>query len=177
MLTAAALVPQDLGELRAACLEVVASLPGSGAERVVVVGPGPQTQRWESGELPPALAVGASLLDEVGVDLPRVLQGMGPRVPRPRAVDLGAAHVLESPTALLVCGNGSAGRDAAFDAAVEAAVRAGDPEALLALDPMVAEQLEVGGLTAWQVLAGAARGRSWSARVTSGRGSLVALWT
>jgi hypothetical protein len=70
--------------------------------------------------------------------------------------------------ALLVMGDGSAKRSrtapgyldpraAGFDAAVAAALREPDPEALLALDPQTAQDLWVAGRPAWQVLAGAAQ--------------------
>jgi len=69
-------------------------------------------------------------------------------------------------TALLVIGDGSARRGprapghfderaAAFDAAVERAVRAGDTGALRDLDPALARELMATGRPAWQVLAGA----------------------
>ena len=72
-------------------------------------------------------------------------------------------------TALLVIGDGSARRGprapghfderaAAFDAEVERAVRAGDPGALLDLDPGLARDLMATGRPAWQVLAGALEG-------------------
>jgi hypothetical protein len=68
--------------------------------------------------------------------------------------------------ALLVLADGSARRGpaapgyvddraAAVDGAVEAALRTGDPAALLALDPATATELLVAGRVAWQVLAGA----------------------
>ena len=71
-------------------------------------------------------------------------------------------------TALLVLGDGSARRSpkapghfderaAAFDAAVEKAVRAGDLDALLDVNPALARELMATGRPAWQVLAGALR--------------------
>jgi hypothetical protein len=56
-------------------------------------------------------------------------------------------------------------RAAPFDAATERAVAAGDPGALLELDPGLARTLQADGRAAWQVLAGAARGRTWTSRV------------
>ncbi len=72
-------------------------------------------------------------------------------------------------TGLLVIGDGSARRGprapghfderaAAFDAAAERAVRAGDTRALLELDPGLARDLMATGRAAWQVLAGALEG-------------------
>ncbi|HXF21560.1 MAG TPA: hypothetical protein VN597_13965, partial [Streptosporangiaceae bacterium] len=49
-------------------------------------------------------------------------------------------------------------RAAAFDAAAEQAVRAGDLAALLDLDPALARELMATGRPAWQVLAGACPG-------------------
>jgi aromatic ring-opening dioxygenase LigB subunit len=70
---------------------------------------------------------------------------------------------------LLVIGDGSARRGprapghfderaAAFDAAAERAVRAGDIRALLDLDPGLARDLMATGRAAWQVMAGALEG-------------------
>ena len=80
-------------------------------------------------------------------------------------------------TALLACGDGTARRDdkapghffpaaAGFDERVDAALQAGDPAGLLALDAEEASQLWVGGRPAWQVLAGAAEGGRWDAEVS-----------
>jgi hypothetical protein len=71
---------------------------------------------------------------------------------------------------LLVMGDGSAchtskapgyhdRRAEPFDALVVKALAAADPAALLALDPVLAEELMVAGRAPWQVLAGAATGR------------------
>ncbi|MBB3661133.1 hypothetical protein FB384_000037 [Prauserella sediminis] len=83
------------------------------------------------------------------------------------------------PVGLLVVGDGSARRDTAppgeederaegFDSAVAAALAAADPEALLDIDPALADELRVVGRAPWQVLAGFARacGVAW-------RGDLV----
>ncbi len=63
-------------------------------------------------------------------------------------------------------------RAAAFDAAVEKAVRAGDLRALLDLDPALARDLMATGRQAWQVLAGALRA---GARPEGARGGPAAL--
>jgi aromatic ring-opening dioxygenase LigB subunit len=71
--------------------------------------------------------------------------------------------------ALLAMGDGSArrgpkapgyfdARSGPFDAEVERAVRAGDLDALLALDTDLARELMATGRAAWQVLAGALHG-------------------
>ncbi|HWG60502.1 MAG TPA: hypothetical protein VG253_02200 [Streptosporangiaceae bacterium] len=70
------------------------------------------------------------------------------------------------PTALLVMGDGSARRSrrapgylddraAAFDAAVEQAIRSGHMASLLAIDPGLARDLMATGRPAWQALAAA----------------------
>jgi hypothetical protein len=46
-------------------------------------------------------------------------------------------------------------RAAGFEAVVAAALAGGDPDALLALDPGLADDLQVAGRVAWQALAGA----------------------
>jgi len=72
--------------------------------------------------------------------------------------------------ALLVLGDGSAcrglkapgyldERSAGFDAEVERAVRTGDLDALLTIDPALASELMATGRPAWQVLAGALNGQ------------------
>jgi aromatic ring-opening dioxygenase LigB subunit len=79
-------------------------------------------------------------------------------------------------TGLLVMGDGSARRGprapghyderaAAFDAEVERAVRAGDLQALMAVDPALARELMATGRPAWQVLAGATAGTAPRAEV------------
>lgn len=204
MLTAAALVPvppllvPELAggsapldeELRQACLETVRVLEGSGAERIVVVGSTPLTHEYTGSwdfrawgaahppdapaeRLPLSLAVGDWLLDTAGSRLPRTHQGV---IAGPGNAPLGEELVSEIPTALLVCGGGSACRDVkapghfdpraeAFDVAVEAAVRAADSEALLSIDPVLADELLVDGLAGWQVLAGATAQGEWTTRV------------
>jgi hypothetical protein len=104
---------------------------------------------------------------------------------------LGAALAAED-AALLVVGDGAATHTAKapghlderagpFDEAVAAALRTGDPDALAALDPDLAAQLWSSGRAPWQVLAGAARGRSWQAEllhssIPFGVAYHVALW-
>jgi aromatic ring-opening dioxygenase LigB subunit len=93
---------------------------------------------------------------------------------------------------LLVMGDGSARRDerapgwldaraVGFDATCASALASGEPDALLALDRSLADELMVAGLPAWQVLAGAARGGEWTAEMTYdeapyGVGYFVSLW-
>ena len=54
-------------------------------------------------------------------------------------------------------------RSAPFDAEVERAVRDGDLEALLAIDPVLARELMATGRPGWQVLAGALAGTAAAA--------------
>lgn len=158
-----------------------------------------------SGALPLSLSVGAWLLaeahrggaapvDGAGVD------GFGIRadVAAAAAAAFGARLASRAErVGLLVMGDGSARRTAAapgglderaggFDAAASAALAAGDPAALLALDPVLARDLLAAGRAPWQVLAGAARRHdvtenSWIGYVLYddapyGVGYLVATW-
>ena len=192
-------------DLRAACDAAVATL--TGCERLVVVGSAPVTGRADGGwdwrgfgvaspaepprvRLPLALAVGTWLLERAGATA--AVHGVAAGASPQECADLGAALVADGATGLLVCGDGSARRDekapghldpraAGFDAQAEAALLAGDPEALLALDPELAADLLAAGRAPWQVLAGAAAGRRWQADVTYaaapyGVGYLVATW-
>jgi aromatic ring-opening dioxygenase LigB subunit len=92
-------------------------------------------------------------------------------------VDLGQSLAGGTGTvALLVVADGSARRSlkapgwfdaraAAFDAAAERAVRSGDLDALLDLDPDLACALQATGRSSWQVLAGAAGGSACTSRL------------
>ncbi|HEX9358997.1 MAG TPA: hypothetical protein VF933_34970, partial [Streptosporangiaceae bacterium] len=133
-------------------------------------GPGPTGPGGEGGDrpvLPPAPGIGAYLLDQAGYDGERLIWSVSADEPvagcRKLGTDLAGR---DARTALLVIGDGSARRGprapghfddraAAFDAAVERAVRAGDTRALLDLDPGLARELMATGRPAWQVLAGA----------------------
>ncbi len=195
--------------LRAEVLDTVRGLvDGPGALVVVAAAPvtGPTTGTWDwSGlgvrsrgaaggpALPPELAVGAWLLEQVAPDRPARCIGIARDAPAAACAQLGAS--LTGDLRLLVVGDGSArrtekapghldGRAAGFDAAVERALASGDPAALLALDVDLAAALMAAGRPAWQVLAGAAlaggalagggmsggalsggAGRSWSAEL------------
>jgi hypothetical protein len=155
--------------------------------------------------LPLSLSVGAWLLAAAGWS--GAARGVGvpartaPAVAAAIGADLvRAAEGADERLALLVMGDGSARRSLRapggldergdpFDADVIRALRAADPEALLALDPVLATDLLVAGLVPWQVLAGAllaaapdntAR-RSWQGSILYadapyGVGYLVAVW-
>jgi hypothetical protein len=123
--------------------------------------------------LPPAAGIGAYLLDQAGYRGPRLIWSVSENEPASRCAGLGAelAGLGDSAqrTGLLVLGDGSARRGprapgyideraAAFDAAWQQAVRAGDLQALLDVDPALARELMATGRPAWQVLAGACPG-------------------
>ena len=117
--------------------------------------------------LPPAPGIGAYLLDQAGYGGKRLIWSVSADEPAAGCRSLGADLAgRDTGTALLVIGDGSARRGprapghfderaAAFDADVEQAVRAGDTQALLDLDPALARELMATGRPAWQVLAGA----------------------
>ena len=122
--------------------------------------------------LPAAAGIGAYLLDQAGYRGPRLIWSVSEDEPASRCAGLGAELASLGGgqcTGLLVVGDGSARRGprapgyvderaAAFDAAAEQAVRAGDLAALLDLDPALARELMATGRPAWQVLAGACPG-------------------
>ena len=117
--------------------------------------------------VPLPLGLGARLLDHAGYDGRRELQSVGDDEPAWACAALGGRLAgAAARVALLVMADGSARRglkapgylderSAPFDAAVEAAVRAADMAALLALDPVLARDLMATGRAGWQVLAGA----------------------
>jgi hypothetical protein len=128
--------------------------------------------------LPLALALGAMLLRDAGYAGDTLFQGVAADAAPDVCAALGAALADAGPArrtgaagrvALLVVADGSARRSpkapgwfdaraAEFDAVTERAVRAGDLDALLDVDPDLAAALQAAGRSAWQVLAGAARG-------------------
>jgi hypothetical protein len=156
----------------------------------VAVGEGPG-----EAALPLALTVGLWLLQSAAPDLPRAFFGVSADTDPARCATLGAGLAERSArVALLVMGDGSARRSVKgpgyldpraepFDAEVAAALGDADPAALLAIDPVLADQLLAGGRAPWQVLAGAADGPAgrWHGAVTYaaapfGVAYLVASW-
>ena len=157
---------------------VTASWPGHGRLNVAAFG-GPRAGFQGSASarpagaggdrpvLPPAPGIGAYLLDQAGYAGERLIWSVSAGEPVAGCRKLGADLAgRDARTALLVIGDGSARRGprapghfderaAAFDAEVERAVRAGDTQALLDLDPALASELMATGRPAWQVLAGA----------------------
>jgi hypothetical protein len=120
--------------------------------------------------LPPGPGIGAYLLDQAGYHGERLIWSVSADEPVAGCRKLGADLAgRDTRTGLLVIGDGSARRGprapghfderaAAFDAAAQRAVRAGDTRALLDLDPGLARDLMATGRAAWQVLAGALEG-------------------
>jgi hypothetical protein len=120
--------------------------------------------------LPPGPGIGAYLLDQAGYRGERLIWSVSADEPVAGCRKLGADLAgRDTRTGLLVIGDGSARRGprapghfderaAAFDAAAQQAVRAGDTRALLDLDPGLARDLMATGRAAWQVLAGALEG-------------------
>jgi hypothetical protein len=187
----AAVVP----ELRAACAQAVKQLLADEPDSVMVIGPAAATGQWGpfgrldpsvfapglpvTGDrsLPPALGLGAFLLDQAGYAGRRRLQAIGRDEPVGACVRLGKRlSVTGTRSAFLVMGDGSARRTlrapgylderaSAFDAEVERAVRAGDLGALQRLDQRLAHDLMAAGRPAWQVLSGAWPGQGNDAEV------------
>lgn len=166
--------------------EAWGSLRAYGVQVDVGSGPGAPT-------LPLSLTLGRWLLERAEVRCPTLLFGVSDDSTAARCAALGEGLADRAErVVLLVMGDGSARRsrkglgyldDRAepFDAAAEQALRDGDPQALLGLDAQLARDLMVAGRGPWQVLAGAATGRTWRATVTYaaapyGVTYLVATW-
>ncbi|MGY1654029.1 hypothetical protein [Geodermatophilus sp. SYSU D01119] len=199
----------DTAPLRAACAAAVDALLAAGPEVVVLVAPDAEGRYGpgDGGDLrgfgvdvevplsggarpggrrtPPGLTVGAWLLDEAGHAGARV--GAGPQ-------ELAAVLAgLPGPAAVLAMGDGSARRSvkapghldeaaAPFDAAVAAALAAGDAAALAALDPAEGQRLMAAGVPVWRAVGAVLTGRDVEARLLAdeapfGVGYLVASWT
>lgn len=197
----------ELDDLRRACRAAITHLASSGAP-IVVIGSGPST-RWHEAtahgtfagygvpgdiglgsdepgplELPLSLTVGAWLLrDVLGANCGAT--GLSVR-------DLPRQSLLTDDVALLVMGDGSARRSTSapgylderaepFDAAVEAALRSGDPSALTALDSALGAELLAAGVPAWRAAGSLAEGRYAAelryAAAPYGVGYFVASWT
>ena len=199
----------ELGELRAAVSAAVQALLEQRPEVVVVVGDGADGLRFgpgDAGDLrglgvdlelpfagwvrpggsrtPVAHLIGAWLLDQAGHGGSRL--GVGPD-------DLGTAlSDVPGPVGVLAMGDGSARRSekapgyldpaaGPFDAAVAAALAAGDTAALAALDPAEGERLLAAGVPVWRAVGAALDGRPVVARLRYddapyGVGYLVAEW-
>src|SRR5215467_773972 len=159
----------DLSEFAPGVRSAAATVAGATPRAGMAAAPG------SAPDLPPPLGIGAWLLTEAGCAGDRILWSVGHDEPAVRCADVGAELPgLRERVALLVMADGSARRtlkapgyfderSAGFDASVELAIREGELDALLFIDAELARQLMATGRPAWQVLAGALRGR----RVTS----------
>ena len=182
----------ELDELRAACRTAI-KLTASSAPKLVVIGSGERSERFEpnvrgslepygvsveiplgSDEpgpvgLPLSLTIGAWLLrDALGPGCGAVGYSISARHPQPPVLEA-------TPTALLVMGDGSARRSttapgylderaAEFDADVAAALAGGRGDAL-AIDAWLADQLLAAGAPAWNAAGRLLRGRSFAAEL------------
>ncbi|MFB7706503.1 class III extradiol dioxygenase subunit B-like domain-containing protein [Streptomyces niveus] len=145
--------------------------------------------------LPASLAVAAWLLGNVTWSASPI-QGLGVREPldTERCIKSGRdIAARDERVALLVMGDASAcrtlkapgyldDRAAAFDAEVARALADADTAAIAALDEKLATELQAAGRACWQLLAGAAEGRSLRGALLYeaapyGVGYLVATWS
>lgn len=149
----------------------------------------------EPATLPLSLTIARWLLDrQEAAPSDLLLVGVSAEADALRCASLGAELADRAPrVAMLVMGDASARRslkgpgyldDRAepYDESVARALANADIGALLALDPGLSAELLVAGRAAWQVMAGAGDGGSWSAEVTFdeapyGVTYLVATWT
>jgi hypothetical protein len=145
-------------------------------------------------ELPLSLTVGAWLVrDALGDEVSAIGFAVGSGWQQSAAaVQWAQLCRADEPTALIVLGDGSGWRNAVapgrlgeraagIDSAVAAALASGDP-ARLAVEPVEAAELIVGGVPAWHEAARSLGGRQWSARLEYdaapfGVGYFVATWT
>ena len=127
--------------------------------------------------LPLPLGLGGRLLDQAGYTGRRALWSAGDDEPPGRCAQTGAQIAGSAArVALLAMADGSArrgpkapgyfdDRSIPFDAEVARAVRDGDLDALLAVDPDLARELMATGRPCWQVLAGALHGTKPSGEI------------
>jgi hypothetical protein len=145
--------------------------------------------------LPLSLTIGQWLLGRHDVEPVDTLYfGVSPDADAARCAQIGSALASRvDRVTLLVMGDASARRSLkgpgylderapSYDASVARALADADTDALLALDPSLSAELLVAGRAPWQLLAGAAEGGTWSARVMFdeapyGVTYLVATWT
>lgn len=177
----------ELDELRASCRTGVEALDRAGADVTYVVGGDSSPTARDLSPwgvdvgvdvpepLPIALLVGAWLTRGRSRSFVVVADDLEPR----ECAELGRELAASTErVALLVMGDGSArhsekapgyldNRAAAYDESVARALGNADCDALLDIDPQLSRDLLAAGRPAWQVLAGAARGRSWQAQATT----------
>lgn len=193
--------------LRVACRSAVARLLAkSDAAALVVLGAAPQSREYRGGHdfrgfgvqvperpeaepLPLALGIGSWLLN----GRPARFEGVAADAATEACLERGRSLAIMDDVALLVCGDGSArgsekapghldDRAAAYDERVAAALAAGDPAALAALDAALGADLMCSGRAPWQVLAGAAAGAFWRGEVLTAEAPYgvfyaVAMWS
>jgi hypothetical protein len=180
-------VGADAGGRRTVSADARGTFVGFGVD--VVVGLAPDATGPVDPELPLPLLVAGWARD--GLDVTVRGELVAPDADPASCAALGAA-LAEEEAGLLVVGDGAAKhgekapgyrdeRAGPFDEAVAAALRDADPAALAALDPDLAAQLWASGRAPWQVLAGAAGGRSWRGELLHsampfGVGYHVAVW-
>ena len=198
----------ELVGLRAACADAIrAACP---VPRVVVVGAGARNRAYPSGSRGSFAAFGVDLEVGLGVAGPQAppvlpvsllvgawlvaaaLDGAA-EVTGWETADGSAPPPPAEPYGLVVMGDGSARRSTAapgyfderagpFDAAVAAALAAGDPRRLAALDARLGRDLLAAGVPAWHAAAALLAGRRYEAHVgyddaPYGVGYVVATWT
>jgi hypothetical protein len=127
--------------------------------------------------LPISLGLAARLVDQAGYRGRRVLYSVADDLTRDDCRGLGASLAgMDERVALIAMADGSARRSVKapgyldrrsepFDAGVERVIRSGDLDGLLRIDARLARELMAKGRPVWQVLAGAAHGRSAAAAV------------
>ncbi|HEY9523720.1 MAG TPA: hypothetical protein VIR33_10805, partial [Thermopolyspora sp.] len=165
-----------------------------GVDEVIVLGAAPATRTYPSdapapvgrfapapahapqeGSLPASLAVGRATL--AGHSVPLVLQGVDHGAPPRRTGELGRQiNARPGRTGLIVAADGSARRGEKApgyvdpraletDILIGKALALADRPALLALDPADCDGLLIAGRAAWQVMASACEGTSWTGGV------------
>ena len=150
-------------ELRATCQQAVSALDG--CSEIVVVAAGP-VDGWRTGAIDatPYGAPGCAAVDALPLGLAVGATLLGQRTFRLYAVATGELPQLPDDVGLLVVGDGTACRSekapghfdpraSYLDAAIERALLAGNPDLLLAVDPILAAQLLMGGLPVWRAVA------------------------
>jgi len=175
----------EVERLRTACLAAIGELLAAGPESVVLIG-GIAAAEVDRPAEPVSVRLGRHLLDDAGCSVPirpvaiRADAGVEECLATGRQLAADAADAADATAApgrrigCLVLADGSARRGlkapgyldpraAPFDASIEAALRAGDPAGLAALDAGLAAELLVAGRAAWQVLAGATEGHRFRA--------------
>jgi hypothetical protein len=196
----------ELDELRAACHDAVRAVAASAGE-LVLLGSGPERRTYAAGArgtlrpygvavetslgppgtappvLPLSLTIGAWLVADAAPPCPVRAEAV--------TADDGELEITGD-VGLIVLGDGSARRSrtapgylderaAPFDAAVAAALAAGDPATLAGLDAVLGADLLAAGVPAWRAAGRLLAGARWRARLRYddapyGVGYLVADW-